>query len=61
MFKEWFAQFNWQGLSFLGFAAVMATLYFWKVKKRITGRQAGMIAGGIVALFFVLWILGLRW
>jgi hypothetical protein len=60
MFREWFAQYNWQGLSLINFAAMLYLMYAWWQKSEKVGRIA-YIVGGIFLINVILWIFGLRW
>lgn len=61
MFKEWFAKYSWEGFSFLGFLGVVYVGYLWGIKKSISGKKAVLYVGCVIAAFFLLYLLGLRW
>lgn len=73
MFKEWFAQTDWSGLSFLGLAALVTIFILYRFgwtgkdeygapkKRQLSGRQATIAALAVLGLFFVLYLFGLRY
>jgi len=75
MFKNWFAQYNWQGLAFLNFVIISAVMYaWWTLNLKRAGKKTVVpawvvkvedllvpIAIGVVVVNVVLWILGLRY